>query len=466
MTICHSRTPILPSAEATGSDSCMPCRAGTASSNLESRGVQGETGLAMRRIVANVVAAALLTGVLMAPSVAVALPAPPADGQKVDLGPDLWDVNTWVPYDYPVGSGTWYVDGVLANWSSQTYSSGVTVLDPHTTVQYWNTAGDTVIGYETFSVGIGVMPACPADGGYYFFHHQLNVPAGADPSLTRAAPEVLASDPSYPKYHYGTAASTAIPSMPLWHTWGVVDTTTLGSGRTRMKLTVRNDTAGFIGPLTVSGAEKYQFAGGDYPLDAFEITALDSGKAARLGPGESTTFSAYGLRPTPTSTVRLSPFSWVTVAAPLPNANVWRFYNRVTGTHFYTADPAEKANVIATLSAIYDSEGPAYSVHEASAANDTALHRFYNRKTGTHFYTADFAEKTLVENTMASTYTYEGVAYYVSDTAPAGATTVWRFYNMKTGTHFYTADPLEKANVEATLSSTYHLDGASFYLAP
>ena len=47
-----------------------------------------------------------------------------------------------------------------------------------------------------------------------------------------------------------------------------------------------------------------------------------------------------------------------------------------------------------------------------------------------------------------------------------GSTTVWRFFNVRTGTHFYTADPAEKANVQANLSAIYHLDGPAFYLAP
>ena len=48
----------------------------------------------------------------------------------------------------------------------------------------------------------------------------------------------------------------------------------------------------------------------------------------------------------------------------------------------------------------------------------------------------------------------------------SGATTVWRFFNKKNGSHFYTASAAEKASVIAKLSATYSLDGAAFYLAP
>lgn len=420
----------------------------------------------MRRIIANALAVALLAGLLVVPAIAAALPAPPADGQKVDLGPDFWDAVFYTPYDYPVGSGTWYADGTLFNWSSQIYAGGVTVLDPHTTAQYWNAAGDTVVGRETFSVGIGTMPACPADAGYYFFHHQLTVPAGANPSLTTVAPEVPPSVLLYPKYHYGTAASTAVSPTSLYHNWGAIDATTLGAGRTRMKLTVRNDTANVVGPLVVSGAEKYQIGLVEYPLDTFEIVALEPEKAARLAPGDSTTFSARGLRATPAGATRLTPFSWVTVAPPLADTTIWRFRNKEKGTYFYTASESERNAVSAGMSATYQLEGPSYTIHSASSANNTPLYRFYNRKTGTHFYTANETERNSVATLGTATFTFEGIAYYVSAAAPLGSRPVWRFANTKTGTYFYTASSVEKTNVETTAASTYHLEGVAFNLAP
>jgi photosystem II stability/assembly factor-like uncharacterized protein len=155
----------------------------------------------------------------------------------------------------------------------------------------------------------------------------------------------------------------------------------------------------------------------------------------------------------------------VTPTAPTPMP-VWRFYNFRTGTHFYTADPVEKNNVAANMRSTYSLDGVAYTVNTSNSNNSTPLYRFYNLKTGTHFYTADAAEKTRVETTMASTYHLDGIAYNVCSTNVTNAITVWRFYNFKTGTHFYTADAAEKANVQNNMKSTYSLDGPGFYLAP
>jgi hypothetical protein len=150
--------------------------------------------------------------------------------------------------------------------------------------------------------------------------------------------------------------------------------------------------------------------------------------------------------------------------APKPQTLVHRFYNVRTGTHFYTASAAEKDNVIATLSSTYRYEGAAYTVNNDNPDNNVPLHRFYNVRTGTHFYTASTAEKDKVVATLSSSYRYEGVAYYVS--SRVGGQPVHRFYNVRTGTHFYTASADEKAAVIAKLSSTYRYEGPAFYLAP
>jgi hypothetical protein len=153
-------------------------------------------------------------------------------------------------------------------------------------------------------------------------------------------------------------------------------------------------------------------------------------------------------------------------APPASNLPVYRFYNLKMGVHFYTASEAEMANVRDTLYRVYRLEGVAYNLNTANPANSTSLYRFYNIKKGVHFYTASEAEKDNVVRTLSSTYRLEGVAYKVCATPVPGATPVYRFYNLKQGVHFYTASEAEKDNVVRTLSSTYRLEGVGYYLAP
>jgi hypothetical protein len=152
---------------------------------------------------------------------------------------------------------------------------------------------------------------------------------------------------------------------------------------------------------------------------------------------------------------------WLVAATPVP---VYRFFNLRTGTHFYTADPTERDSILRNMAATYRLDGPAWTVNTASPCNSVPLWRFYNVRTGTHFYTASDAEKNAVLTTMGSTYKLDGPAYNVS-LSPVNADPVFRFYNPRTGTHFYTASIAERDTVIATLSSTLHYEGPAYFLA-
>jgi hypothetical protein len=153
--------------------------------------------------------------------------------------------------------------------------------------------------------------------------------------------------------------------------------------------------------------------------------------------------------------------AWLVAATPVP---VWRFFNLRTGTHFYTIDTAERDRILATMGSTYHLDGPAWTVNTASPSNSVPLWRFYNLKTGTHFYTANDAEKNNILATMGSTFHLDGIAYYVS-LSPVNADPIYRFYNMGTGTHFFTASAVERDSVIASLGATLHYEGVAFYIA-
>ncbi|MEI8080701.1 MAG: hypothetical protein WCI74_02525, partial [Actinomycetes bacterium] len=79
---------------------------------------------------------------------------------------------------------------------------------------------------------------------------------------------------------------------------------------------------------------------------------------------------------------------------------------------------------------------------------------------------ASETEKNTVLTKLKATYSLDGPAYNVCLAPVAGATTVYRFYNRKNGSHFYTASETEKNTVLTKLKATYSLDGPAFYLAP
>lgn len=153
----------------------------------------------------------------------------------------------------------------------------------------------------------------------------------------------------------------------------------------------------------------------------------------------------------------------ITVTEPPADMRpVYHFYNKLNGSHFYTISAEERDIVIARWPAVYTYEGESYYVNVAGTANNAPLYRFYNRVNGSHFYTASAEERDIVIARWSATYTYEGVAYYVS-LASSSAAPIYRFYNKVNGSHFYTASAAERDYVAAYYGANYIYEGVAFW---
>lgn len=146
-----------------------------------------------------------------------------------------------------------------------------------------------------------------------------------------------------------------------------------------------------------------------------------------------------------------------------PNA-VYRFYNRTSSSHFYTFSADEATTVLARWPFEFRYEGIAYAANLAS--NTQPLFRFYNVRARTHFYTASAEERDVVAATWPGIFTYEGVAYAVSPPGTPGAAPVYRFYNLRTGCHFYTASAEERDAVMAKWPDIFLYEGEAFSVLP
>jgi len=86
--------------------------------------------------------------------------------------------------------------------------------------------------------------------------------------------------------------------------------------------------------------------------------------------------------------------------------------------------------------------------------------RFYNTKTQTHFFTTSQNEKDNIIATL-SDFNFEGVAYKTADDDYPGVTPVYRFFNTSNGTHFFTSDIGERDNVINNLKQ-YAYEGEAY----
>ncbi len=141
---------------------------------------------------------------------------------------------------------------------------------------------------------------------------------------------------------------------------------------------------------------------------------------------------------------------------------VYRFYNAGAGTHFFTNSAEERDHVIATWPTVFTYEGPAYNTNPHN--NAQPLYRFYKPSSSSHFYTASLDEANHVLATWPHIYSYDGPTYAVTPYAGAGKLPVYRFYNVRNGSHFYTASETEKANVIARWPDIYTYEGPAFWL--
>ena len=141
---------------------------------------------------------------------------------------------------------------------------------------------------------------------------------------------------------------------------------------------------------------------------------------------------------------------------------VYRFFNMKGGVHFYTASDAEFVNVYTNLDSVFKYDGIAYFVDLDNTDGQVPLYRFFNRETGVHFFTASEAEKNNVIANLSGRYTFEGQAYGVR--IDGVGVPVYRFYVPARNAHFYTADTSEILAAGSGLSNYYHYEGVAFYV--
>jgi hypothetical protein len=133
-----------------------------------------------------------------------------------------------------------------------------------------------------------------------------------------------------------------------------------------------------------------------------------------------------------------------------------------------TVMPASASRAIVSVS-LLGSSNPAGTPGGTAVFDDATfyvtspmpVYRFFNPKNGTHFYSASGPERDLVANTFASTYTYEGFAYGVASSA-SNDDSLYRFFNKAQGSYLYTASEAERDDVKARLSSVYTLEGVAY----
>lgn len=143
--------------------------------------------------------------------------------------------------------------------------------------------------------------------------------------------------------------------------------------------------------------------------------------------------------------------------------SVYRFFKTTLGSHFYTINGAERNSIISSLPE-YSYEGPAfYTYPTASGATGLSpIYRFFNTRNGSHFYTINASERDSIIANLPH-YSYEGISWYAQTAGVAGTVPLYRFFHSVIGTHLYTTDINERNSIMSTLP-LYKYEGIAYYV--
>ena len=140
---------------------------------------------------------------------------------------------------------------------------------------------------------------------------------------------------------------------------------------------------------------------------------------------------------------------------------VYRFFETTDGTHFYTTNQSERNNLILTRPDLtYEGFGLTALASPATDPAATPVYRFFDVSSGTHFFTASALERNGLSGQQG--FIGEGVAFYEHATALPGDSAVFRFFDTNDGSHFYTTSLAEQASILATRSDL-RPEGIAFY---
>jgi len=119
---------------------------------------------------------------------------------------------------------------------------------------------------------------------------------------------------------------------------------------------------------------------------------------------------------------------------------VYKLSDKKDGSLLYTTSTLERD---ALTKSGFDYKDVAFNL---PFGGSSSLHRFYGTKTDSHFYTASEAERVSLQTNPSSEWKYDGAIgrAWAPGIAPAGSTPVYRMFNPGLGSHYFTADRAER----------------------
>ena len=216
------------------------------------------------------------------------------------------------------------------------------------------------------------------------------------------------------------------------------------------------------------------YPGGQVPADQSEAAAVKRMQSANNGISTASSFGSNALTSALFGSTKdrgaesIKAQSTASTALQPQTGMAYNVISRVQntslyGAYFFTIYPSERSAALAG-NPNWNYEGPAFS---ASLSPDVGLfpvHRFRNLQNGSYLYTIYEAERSEIAANYASTFTYEGVAWYARQTTSAGWKPLYRFRNVVNGTYLFSAYAAERDAILANYAAIFQLEGIAYYV--
>jgi predicted outer membrane repeat protein len=145
---------------------------------------------------------------------------------------------------------------------------------------------------------------------------------------------------------------------------------------------------------------------------------------------------------------------------------VYRFWSPTKSKHFYTMNARERDKLVTRYKGVWQLEGEAYyAFYQPVEENLLPVYRFWDPKADTHFWTISEEERANTIKNYPGVWVPEGVAFYAyaEGRQPLGTLPVYRFWSNRLGYYFYTISENEKNKLVRNYSQIWKLEGVAWY---
>jgi hypothetical protein len=143
---------------------------------------------------------------------------------------------------------------------------------------------------------------------------------------------------------------------------------------------------------------------------------------------------------------------------------VFRIQNGdLPGSYFFTIYESERVAALAA-NPNWSYEGPAFYTSQTEEGGLSPVWRFRNLINGSYVFTIYESERQSIVNDYSSTFAYEGVSWYARQTEALGFTPLYRFRNVTNGTYLFTAYESEKVAILQNYATTFVYEGVAYYV--